>query len=139
MAAGLSKRVRAVEAGLEAAARSRGCEEPASVRWLDLLRAFLPVLEGDVRTPEGEAVIERVRYSICLLEEYVAGDLRSDPWAYLEYYCHGCLLRLGWDGPGTEGRQLAFRDPDYDGHIRQIEAIERARRGPPRSDPPPTA
>ncbi|HET6576245.1 MAG TPA: hypothetical protein VFG68_21770 [Fimbriiglobus sp.] len=138
MAAGLGRRVRAVEAGLDAAARSRGCEEPASVRWLDLLRAVLPVLEQGERTPQGQAAVERVRSSIGLLEEYVSVYLRTDPWSYLEYYCHGCLLRLGWDGPAWEGRQLAFLDPDYDGHIREIEVIERARRGSPRPDPSPT-
>lgn len=139
MSAGLDRRVRAVADRLAAATRSRECEEPSSVRWLRLLQAFLPVLEQGERTPEVEAAIGRVRQSISLLEEYAAVYLRTDPWAYLEYYCHGCLLRLGWDGPGTEGRQLAFLDPDYEGHVCQIEAIERTRRGPPRSDPPPTA
>lgn len=104
-------------------------EEPASVRWLAILKIFEPVLERGERTAESDVAIERVRSSIALLEEYAAGDLRASPWAYLEYYCHSCLLRLSWNTPGWEGRQLAFLEPDYDEQIRQIEAIERGRRG----------
>jgi hypothetical protein len=128
----LQRRLGSVESRL-AGMSAQQPEEPASVRWLAILKIFLPVLEREERTPESEAALERMRYSIALLEEYAAGDLRASPWAYLEYYCHGCLLRLGWNTPGWEGRQLAFLEPDYDDRIRQIEAIERGRRGPGQS------
>ena len=73
-------------------------EEPASVQWLAVLRAALPPLERSEQTPEIEAAIDRVRRSITLLEEYVVGDLKTNPWQYLEYYGHGCLFRLQWTG-----------------------------------------
>jgi hypothetical protein len=102
--------------------------EPSSVLWLGLLRLALPALERGEQTPAVAAAIDRVRRSIPTLEGYVARYLPSDPWAYLEYYCHGCLRRLTWTQHGWEKRQLAFLDPGYDEHMRQIVEIETARR-----------
>jgi hypothetical protein len=47
---------------------------------------------------EFEEATQRVRYSIALLEEYEAGEPYAEPWVYLEYYCHACMLRMNWPG-----------------------------------------
>jgi hypothetical protein len=100
-----------------------------------VLKVCQPALER--QKPPPTDAIDRVRRSVALLEEYIATSLKTDPWQYLEYYCDGCLLRLRWNTPDWEGRQLAFMEQDYDEHMREIESIERGRRGPARSWPPP--
>lgn len=100
---------------------------PASVQWLSVLRFSLPILQRCERTPETEAGIARIRRSITLLEEYIAGDLQMNPWAYLEYYLGACVMRLSWKGDWV-GREFAFMEPDYDEHMTEIEKIERPRR-----------
>ena len=64
-----------------------------------------------------------MRPSIELLEEYVAGDLRTSPWVNLEYYCQDWVQRLSWTGDWV-GRELAFMEADCDEHMAQIEKIE---------------
>jgi hypothetical protein len=123
---GLHRRVELVKSRM-ALASPRRLELPASVVWLTVLKWFLPILESDEPSPEIEAAIDRVRRSIALLEEYVAGDLKTSPWAHLEYYCQYCVQRLSWTGEWV-GQELAFMEADYDEHMAQIEKIERVRR-----------
>jgi hypothetical protein len=138
MRGGLARRLGKAEGRVAAQERRRGPgpEGPASVRWLAVLRLFLPVLERNEREPGGAEAIARVRWSIALLERYVAESLASDPWCYLEYYLHGCLLRLRWTTNGWEGRQLAFLEEEYERHLGEVVAIEKARRSPPRPSRP---
>lgn len=104
-------------------------EEPATVRWLRVLRIFLPALEKAEQTADVAAAFERVRWSVALIEEFLASDLAAHPCPYLEYYCNACVLRLSWNSPDWHGRQLAFMEADYEDHMRQIEQIERCQRG----------
>jgi hypothetical protein len=97
------------------------------VQWLAVLKWSLPVLKRKEPSPEIEAAIDRIQRSIALLEEYVAGDLKTSPWAYLEYFCQGCVYRLSWTGDWV-GRELAFMEAEYDEHMAEIEKIERVRR-----------
>src|SRR5205814_7124863 len=115
-----------------AAARAGQPEKPAWERWLAILRIVLPHLERAGPSPAVAAAVARVRHSVALLEEYGVTDARSDPWQYLEYFCHACVLRMGWTGHAP-----AFADPEYDDHLAQVVAIERGRRGPPRPWPDP--
>ena len=87
---------------------------------------MLPALER----AEQSAAVARVRHSVTLLEEHGATHTRSDPWQYLEYCCHACVLRMGWPGHAP-----AFLDPEYDDHIRQILEIEGYRYATPRVTP----
>jgi hypothetical protein len=102
-------------------------EEPASVRWLSVLKVLAPVLEKNEPTPDNEAAIRRTRESIVFLEDYVTAHLSTRPWAYLEYYCQACMLRLSYSTPDWEGRQIAVMEADYEEHMREIEQIERHR------------
>ncbi len=77
-------------------------EEPASVRWLQVLTTLLLVLEP--QGPRPDDATDRVRRSIALPEEYIATSLHLDPWAYREYVCHGCLLRNAGSGRSRVGR-----------------------------------
>jgi len=113
----LHRRVQSVKSRL-ALASPRRTELPSSVVWLTVLKWFLPILENDERSPEIEAAIDRVRRSIKLLEEYVAGDLKTNPWVNLEYYCQSCVQRLSWTGDWV-GQELAFMEADYDEHWRK--------------------
>jgi hypothetical protein len=101
------------------------------VRWLAVLKLFLPGLERSESAPGVEAATDRVRRSIAKLEGYIATHLHTDPWRQLEYYCHICLERLSWTGNGWEGRQLAFMEEEYDQAMAQIEEIETGRYLPP--------
>ena len=80
------------------------------------------------RTPESVAAVARMQHSIAMLEEHASGEPHAEPWAYLEYYCHVCVLRMSWTGFVT-----AFFDPDYDRQFQQVLDIERGRHGLPRT------
>ena len=121
----LHRRLQSIETRMALASPS--AELPASVQWLAVLKWFLPILEQAEPMPETEAAIGRVHRSIALLEECIAGDLRTNPWAYLEYYCQACVYRLSWKGDWV-GRELAFMESDYDSHMAEIERIERVKR-----------
>ena len=121
MTAGLRRRLRAVS-GQARAAHTLRPEEPATARWLRLARALAPALER-----EGQAdAARRARDTVAVLEA-AAGDPRPRP--YLEYFCRACLLRLAWNTPAWDGRRLWLTEPDYDEHLNQVVAIERARWG----------
>jgi len=107
----------------------RRTHEPASHKWLAVLKAVLPRVE-EQSAQDGKVVLRRVRYSIRLLEEYVEHHEAKSPWAYLEYFCSACILRLGYSGPEWEGKQFAFVEDDYDAHIAGIESLERRRLSP---------
>jgi hypothetical protein len=66
--------------------------------------------------------VARVLRSIALLGHRRS---RADPWQYLEYLCHACVLWMGWTG-----QQPAFMDPDYDDQLCRVVEIEHAQRGP---------
>lgn len=98
-------------------------EPPAMEQWVAILKQILPALEAS-DDPAAPAGVSRVHSTVALVAEALAS---GRPWAYLEYYCHACDLRMRWPGFVP-----AFLDPDYDKHIDEIEGIERARIGPPR-------
>jgi hypothetical protein len=74
---------------------------------------------GGVERPRCTPAIVRVHRTLALVAE---ADASERPWAYLEYYCHSCVLRMDWPGFVP-----AFLDPEYDTHITEIEGIERGR------------
>ena len=115
--------------GLVAGLRVALPEPPAMEQWADILRRVLHILEAS-DYPTAPAAVARVHRTVALVAE-VLGSGR--PWAYLEYYCHSCVLRMHWPGFAP-----AFLDPDYDHQIDEIEGIERARYGPPREMTPPS-
>jgi hypothetical protein len=123
---GFRRRLRAAEDRL-AAASPRQPEPRPWERWLGVLRVVLPALVRAEPSDESVAAVARVRHSVALLEEYGAKDAQTDPWQYLEYYCHQCVLAMSWPN-----HPPPFLDPGYDQHLAQIVEIERNRRGPPR-------
>ena len=107
-------------AGLRVAFAS---EPTAMEQWVAILKRVLPALEAS-DDPAAPAAVARVHRTLALIAEALVS---GRPSAYLEYYCHACVLRINWSGYVP-----AFLDPDYDNQITEIEGIERARVGPPR-------
>jgi hypothetical protein len=95
-------------------------EPPAMEQWVAILKRVLPALEAS-DDPAAPAAVARVHRTVGLVAE-VLGSCR--PWAYLEYYCHACVLRMHWPS-----HVPAFLDLDYDRQIDEIEGIERGRSG----------
>ena len=97
--------------------------EPSGMeRWTRILRMYLPALER-WDDPETPMAIARIHRTLALIAE---AEASGRPWAYLEYFCHACVLRMNWPG-----FMPAFLDPDYDTHVTEIEGIERGRDATP--------
>jgi hypothetical protein len=96
-------------------------EPPALERWVAILKHVLPSLEAS-NDPNAPAAVARAHRTAALVEEALVS---GRPWAYLEYYCHSCVLRMHWPGFVP-----AYLDPDYDKQIDEIEGIEQSRVAP---------
>ena len=83
-------------------------EIPAMEQWADILRRVRPILEAS-DDPAAPPAVARVHRTLALVAEALAS---GRPWAYLEYDCHSCVLRMHW--PGFVPANL---DPDYERHI----------------------
>ena len=93
--------------------------EPSGMeRWARILRIYLPALER-WDDPVAPAAVARVHHTLALIAEAEASGCL---WAYLEYYCHACVLRMNWPGFVP-----AFLDPDAHTQLSKIESIERNR------------
>ncbi len=124
----LDRRLRTIAERVAVVAKEQAQEKPGWQRWLRVLRIFLPAIERAEPTPESVAAVERMRHSIALLEEYGANEPHAEPWVYLEYFCHACVLRMSWPGFVP-----AFLDPKYDQQLQQVVDIERGRHRLPRT------
>ena len=92
-------------------------------QWARILRDVLPVIEIEASDdPAAQAAVARVHRTWALIAE---ADASGRPWAYLEYFCHACVLRMHWPVFVP-----AFLDPEYATQLDEIERIERARGTP---------
>lgn len=103
--------------------------QPASEQWLSVLKLVRPWFDRQPSSCDRDAVLRRIDDSVALIEEYRACFFASAPWAYLEYFCEGCVLRLSYSTPEWRGRELAVVDEHYGEQMRQIERIERTLAG----------